>query len=45
MKRLLLVLLSFSSTILAFPNHWGLASAKELKIAMILWREDMVSTV
>ena len=41
MKRLLLlVLLSFSSIILAFPNHWGLASAKDLKIAMILWRGE-----
>jgi putative tryptophan/tyrosine transport system substrate-binding protein len=40
MKKLLLVLLSFSSIILAFPNHWGLASAKDLKIAMILWRGE-----
>ena len=40
MKKLLLVLLSFSSITLAFPNHWGLASAKDLKIAMILWRGE-----
>ena len=40
MKKLLLVLLSFSSIILAFPNHWGLASAKDLKITMILWRGE-----
>ena len=41
MKRLLLlVLLSFSSIILAFPNHWGLASAKDLRIAMVLWRRE-----
>jgi ABC-type proline/glycine betaine transport system substrate-binding protein len=41
MKRLLLlVLLSFSSIILAFPSHWDLASAKDLKIAMILWRGE-----
>jgi ABC-type uncharacterized transport system substrate-binding protein len=40
MKKLLLVLLSFSSIILAVPNHWGLASAKDLKIAMILWRGE-----
>jgi putative tryptophan/tyrosine transport system substrate-binding protein len=41
MKRLLLlVLLSFSSIILAFPSHWGLANAKDLKIAMILWRGE-----
>src|SRR6266852_2417798 len=41
MKRLLLlILLSFSSIILAFPNHSDLASAKDLKIAMILWRGE-----
>src|SRR5215475_6697727 len=41
MKKLLLLLLSFSSIILlAFPNHWGLASAKDLKIAMVLWRGE-----
>ena len=41
MKRLLLlVLLSFSSIILAFPSHWDLASAKDLKIAMVLWRGE-----
>jgi hypothetical protein len=40
MKKLLLVLLSFSSIILAFPNHWGLASAKDLKIAQRLARDS-----
>ena len=41
MKKLLLPLvLSFSLIISAFPNQWGLASAKELKIAMVLWRGE-----
>jgi hypothetical protein len=37
-RLLLLVLLFFSSILLAFPNHSDLASAKDLKIAMALWR-------
>jgi len=41
LKKLLFpLLLSFSSIIFAFFSHWGLASAKELKIAMILWRGE-----
>jgi putative tryptophan/tyrosine transport system substrate-binding protein len=41
MKRLLLlVLLSFSSIILAFPSHSDSASVKDLKIAMVLWRGE-----
>ena len=28
MNRLLLILLSFFSNILAFPHHWGLAGAR-----------------
>jgi len=41
LKKLLLpLLLSFSSIIFAFSSHWGLASTKELKIAMILWHGE-----
>jgi ABC-type uncharacterized transport system substrate-binding protein len=41
MKRLLLlILLSFSSIASATPDHSVLASAKDLKIAMILWRGE-----
>jgi len=38
LKKLLLPLLlsSFSSIILTVPNHWGLASANDLQIRMIL---------
>ena len=42
MNRLLVILLSFAPITLACPN---LSDAKDLKIAMILWREDIVSTV
>src|SRR5437899_12377258 len=41
MKRLLLlILLSFSSIASTTPDHSALASAKALKIAMILWRGE-----
>jgi len=40
MNKLLLALLCFSSTVLTSSNHWGLASAKDLKIVMVLWRGE-----
>ena len=42
MNKLLpvLLLLCFSLVVLASSNHWGLASARDLKIAMVLWRGE-----
>jgi putative tryptophan/tyrosine transport system substrate-binding protein len=40
MKKPLLILLSFCSITLACPDHWGLVSAKDLNIAMVLWRGE-----
>ena len=40
MNKLLLALLCFSSTVLTSSNHWGLASVKDLKIVMVLWRGE-----
>src|SRR5215470_8188595 len=40
MNKLLLVLLWVFLIVLTSSNHWGLASAKDLKIAMLLWRGE-----
>src|SRR5262249_32888490 len=40
MNKLLLVLLWVFLIVLTSSNHWGLASAKDLKIAMVLWRGE-----